>query len=331
MTDPTDTTSGASTASDRALDALTKILESSISPEMNEAQQIIQRRLATSGDLFPSRVPSPANITQVGGYYNLIADDPVMRAQVLAAALGVAGPNPTPGFDPTLPPLFFSTRTNDRPAGTAQAATPVQYRVRSDFAAPLDAALAAIHGVGATLPLLATDALLPPVVLGGQPPADLLPYLGRVLTVVPSSALVAPATDPMAVGQPGGAGSQLVLARQLDATAPQAGSVASDTYALWTCGATTCTESTVTGVYLEVTPLLVAAGWTQPTPLTAPVSASDTKGWNRFTNVSGLVAGQSTFGEELRLLYSLGQIAASSVRECQEYVWDGTTFAAPSA
>jgi hypothetical protein len=41
-----------------------------------------------------------------------------------------------------------------------------------------------------------------------------------------------------------------------------------------------------------------------------------------------LVAGQSTFGEELRLLYSLGQISASSVRERQDWTWDGTTFVA---
>jgi hypothetical protein len=317
-----------STADERAVDALTKILESSISPEMTEAQQIILRRLALSGDLFPSRIPPPLNISQVGGYLNLVADDPVLSAQVLAAALGVAGPNPSPGFDPTLPPLYFTTRTNDRPTGVAPA-TPVQLRVRNDFAGPLDAALASVHAVGAVLPVLATDAPLPPVNLGQAAPTDLLPYLGRTLRLVPSAGLVAPATDPLAVGKRGGAGPQLVVARQLDPTAPDAGTITSDAWSLWTCDATTCTQGTVTGVFLEVGPVLEAAGWHQATPLTAPVSTADDKGWNRYDNLTGLVAGQSTVGEELRLLYSLGQIAASSMRERQDWVWNGTAFAAP--
>ena len=69
----------------------------------------------SAGDLFPSRIPSPLNITQVGGYLNLIERDPVLRAQVLSSALGVAGPNPMPGWDPVLPALYFTTRrTTDR-------------------------------------------------------------------------------------------------------------------------------------------------------------------------------------------------------------------------
>ena len=153
----------APSAEERALDALTKILESAVSEEMVDAQKLVLRRLATSGDLFPSRIPPPLNITQIGGYLNLIEDDPVLSAQVLASALGVAGPNPTPGFDPTLPPLYFSTRGNDRPIGAAQAATPVTFRVRNDFAAGLDAALATLHDLGVQLPVLAADGLLPPL------------------------------------------------------------------------------------------------------------------------------------------------------------------------
>ena len=106
-----------STADERALDALTKVLESALSPEMTAAQLLILRRLSTAGDLFPSRVPAPLNITQVGGYLNLVADDPVLSAQVLASALGVAGPNPTPGFDPPRPPreLPPQLRVHPRP------------------------------------------------------------------------------------------------------------------------------------------------------------------------------------------------------------------------
>jgi hypothetical protein len=322
-------TEQSSTADERALDALTKVLESAISPEMTAAQLLILRRLATAGDLFPSRVPAPLNITQVGGYLNLVADDPVLSAQVLASALGVAGPNPTPGFDPTLPPLYFVTRANDVPEGTAQAATPVQLRVRSDFAAPFDTAVAVVHGLGARLPVLAGDAPLPPV-SPATPAVDVLAVLGRRLTLVPSAGLVDPTADPLAVGQLAGAGPQLVLARQVDTTAPQAGTVTNAAYALWTCDATTCTQSTVTDAFVDLGPVLAAAGWHRPAPLSAPVSSSDTKDWNTWTNVTGLVAGTSTVGAELRLLFSPGQVAASSVRELQDQVWDGTGFVAPA-
>lgn len=319
----------ASSAEDRAIDALTKILESAISPEMTEAQQLILRRLATAGDLFPSRIPAPLNISEVGGYLNLVADDPVLRAQVLASALGVAGPNPTPGFSPTMPPLWFKTRANDRPPGPAQAATPVQVRVRSDLDEPLAAAIAILHERGAALPLLAVAVPLPPV--GDDPPDDLLACLGRVLRLVPAAALADPENDPIALGQRGGAGEQLVVARQLDPAAPGASSVASDSWSLWTCDASACTSSTVTGAFIELGPILAAAGWTQPAPLAAPTSLGESGGWDRWTNVAGLVAGRSRFGDELRLMASAGEIAASSVRERQDWVWDGAAFAAPEA
>lgn len=319
----------APSAEERALDALTKILESAVSEEMVAAQQLVLRRLATSGDLFPSRIPPPLNITQIGGYLNLIEDDPILSAQVLASALGVAGPNPTPGFDATLPPLYFTTRGNDRPTGAAQTATPVSFRVRSDFAAGLDAALTTLHDLGTQLPVLAGVGLLPPL-SEAAPPTDLLPFLGRRLSVVPSAALRDPTTDLLAVGQLGGAGATLALGRQVDPAAPQAGTIAAAAYSLWTCDAVACTQAVVNGAYVDLDPVLAVAGWHRPAPLSAPASLSDTKDWHIWQNVTGLVAGESTFGAELRLLYSLGQIAASSVRERQDWVWNGTTFVAPS-
>ena len=320
----------ASTAEDRALDALTKILESAISPDMLAAQQVILRRLALSGDLFPSRVPPPLNITQVGGYLNLIEHDPILRAQTLAAALGVAGPNPAPGWDPILPPLYFVTRSNDRPTGAAQSATPVNVMVRNDLAAGFDVALATIHDRGCALPILAGNRPLPPATPGAVPPTDLLPYLGRALDLVPGAALVDPATDPLAVGQAGGAGPQQVVSRQLDAAAPGAGSVASAAWSLWTCTTTSCTQSTVTQPFLELMSVLNAAGWYQASPLPAPAALAAPGGWYRWTNITGLVAGASTAGTELGLIYPIGVVAQSSLRERLDWVWDGTTFAAPA-
>ncbi len=320
---------GANTAEDRALDALTRVLDSAISPEMLEAQQIILRRLALSGDLFPSRVPPPGNITEVGGYLNLIENDAVLRAQVLAAALGVAGPNPSPGFDPVLPALYFVSRHNDRPSGVEQQ-TPVSYAVRTDFAAAFDAAVQQIHDAGCELPILAVTRPLPPLVLGADPPTDLLPYLGRSLELLPAAALADPTTDSLAVGQAGGAGPNVVVARQLDATAPNAGSVAAASWDLWSCDATTCSQATVSDVFLELAPTLNAAGWYTASPLSAPVSPADPGDWNRWTNITGLVAGVTEARSEFELLYSAGAIAASSVRERLDAVWDGTAFVAPA-
>lgn len=318
-------TEQASTAEDRAIDALTRILDSAIAPDMLEAQQIILRRLALAGDLFPSRVPAPLNITQIGGYLNLIENDPVLRAQVLAATLGVAGPNPSPGFEPTLPPLYLSTRANDRPTGAAQAGIPVSIKVRNDFAEALDAARAFLHARGAQLPVLAAVRPLPPATLGAVPPTDLLPYLGRVLELAPASALADPATDALGLGQEGGAGPERVVARVLDAAAPEAATVPSVAWSLWDCDPTVCTRVTVTDRFVPLAPVLEGAGWYQPAP-GAPTSSAEPGGWNRFTNTTGLVSGVTRFGDELALLYPVGQISASSVRERLDAVWDGTAF-----
>jgi hypothetical protein len=318
----------ASTAEDRALDALTRILDSAITPDALEAQRLILRRLALSGDLFPSRVPAPLNITEVGGYLNLIERDPILRAQVLASALGVAGPNPAPGWEPVYPPLHLVARPNDRPS-TVAPATPVSVQIRADFVAAFDTMMSAVHDAGCTLPILSAARPLPPATPGATPPDDLLAHLGRVLELVPSAALVDPAIDPLAVGQAGGAGPNLVVARRLDATAPGAGSVAAAAWSLWGCTGSACSQSTVTDAFLELEPVLNGAGWYGESPLAPPTSLAAPGGWNRWTNLTGLVAGSSTVRSELELIHSTGAIAASSVRERLDWVWDGAGFVAP--
>ena len=225
---------------------------------------------------------------QIGGYINLIEDDPVLSAQVLASALGVAGPNPTPGFDPTLPPLFFSTRGNDRPTGAAQAATPVSFRVRNDFAAGARrGARAPCTTWGCCFRCWPPTALLPPL-SDAEPPDDLLPFLGRRLTAVPSAALDRPDHRP--------AGRRAARRRGRRrwrwpgrSTPPprRPGRSSRRRTALWTCDATTCTQATVTGAYVDLDPVLAAAGWHRPAPLTAPASLGDDKDWNTWQNVTG--------------------------------------------
>lgn len=315
----------ASTAEDRAIDALTRILDSAISPDMLAAQQIILRRLALSGDLFPSRIPPPANITQIGGYINLIADDPVLTAQVLASALGVAGPNPSPGFDPVLPPLYYTDRPNDRPPSVAMS-TPVTIAIRSDFAVPFGSVISTLHDLGCLLPVLAGGRPLPPHTLSAAMPSDLLPFLGRSLELLPSAALVDPTLDSLAVGQLGGAGPTTVAARQLDAAAVAASTVAAASWSLWSCTTSACTQMAVTDRFVDLTPILNLAGWYTASPTPSPVSSSDPGTWSRWNNITGLVAGTTTFGDELEMLYPLGAISASVVRSALDWVWNGSKF-----
>ena len=47
-------------------------LTNATSPDALEAQNIIMRRIALEGDVIGSRVPPPLNITQIGGYINLL-------------------------------------------------------------------------------------------------------------------------------------------------------------------------------------------------------------------------------------------------------------------
>jgi len=316
--------------------ALADILRASSSSEVMQAQQLLLQRLALQGDVFSSRIPVPRNITEVGGYLNLLErlGESEIRGQALAAALGVAGPNPMPGLHPTVPHLFDVVRENDRPEGPMQATIPLHVSIRQDFAAAFDAARAALHEAGCAFPLLSVSVpALPPAGPGVTPgtpafPTDLLLYLGRVLRLMPTAALRDPDLDPLALAREDGSTERVVVARQVDGGAPAAASVATATWAAWTCDETTCTESTDDRTYLPLAPILNAAGWYQPQPA-APVSLGSPGGWARWTNVTGLVPGETRFADELELRFTRAQIAGSTLREVLDWVWDGGAFSAP--
>jgi len=50
----------------------TKVLEQESSEEMQKIKLQILRRIATESDIKPSRIPAPMNITEIGGYFNLM-------------------------------------------------------------------------------------------------------------------------------------------------------------------------------------------------------------------------------------------------------------------
>jgi len=301
------------------------ILQSASSPDAQEAQNIILRRIALQGDVVGSRIPPPLNISEVGCYINLLTTlkQTDMRAQALAGALGVAGPNPPLGWISNgLPPLAFVTLINDRPAGPLQPAIPVTVSVRSDFAAPLQAALKLLHSSpGAMLPLQAQPAWLPASTPSSLPPADPLPYIGRTLDLVAGSALVDPSTDPLALTAATSSGSPW----QIGSLIP--GSAAAANVWTWTCNSTSCVSQAAAASYVAVTPLLANAGF-YPTASSVPTSLAFTD-WAHFTNITGLVNGVTKLGDELSLLYGWNAIVNSVFASILTWIWNGTQFVAP--
>ena len=78
---------------------LTMLLQQN-TPEMQRYKELILKRIAEETEVKPTRIPAPLNITEVGGYYNLISqvdsDDPDVKAQkakmqlsLIASALGI--------------------------------------------------------------------------------------------------------------------------------------------------------------------------------------------------------------------------------------------------
>src|SRR5262245_26569709 len=264
----------------QALQALLDVIKTVSSPDIAQAQAIMLRRLALEGDVVSSRIPPPQNITEVGGYINLVTKlkQPEMQAQLLAGALGVAGPNPPLGWLPSQPTVAWTTIPNDRPAGPSQGTIPLSFQVRSDFAPSLQLALQGIHDRGCALPLVAPAQVLPAT--ASLVPADVLPLLGRVITVVPALALRDPDTDVLAIARIGSDPYQLV-ARCLSA-----GPIGVNTgpWEALRCDATSCTPMAAPPegrLYVGVDEILASAGFYTALPGYQPASLNDVS-WTRY-------------------------------------------------
>jgi hypothetical protein len=299
----------------------------------------------------PSRVPPPLNITEIGGYVNLLTNlkQTDMLSQVLAGILGVAGPNPPLGWIETATPLSFVPMTNDRPAGPAQPTLPVIVPIRSDFLGPLQAALQGLHDQGCLVPFLSGPSYLPSSGSNGMPPADPLPYIGRALNLAPATALVDPATDPLAlVRTQGSTGPFEIAARSFSSEGPPPPpgggggpppppgggppvppSVPVANYEALQCTASACNPVALVGAPLVLlSAALASAGFYPVSPPSQPANTSDTS-WARLTNVTGLTAGVTKLGDELALLYSWDTIAGSVFSGALGWTWNGTQFVSP--
>lgn len=308
--------------------SLLNLVTASSSPDAMEAQNILLRRLALEGDVVGSRVPAPLNITEIGGYLNILGtlNESAMREQVLAGILGVAGPTPAQGWLRTTTPLSMVSLANDRPAGAAQPSTPINFLVRSDFVPAVQSALQTLHATGATLPFSGPPVItLPKGGPGAAPPASVLYYLGRTLTLAPQAALLAPATDPLALIRAAGTTDPFVIAANV--LNPGTTPVTPANYDAVQCTATSSTTVSLNNAsFVPVAPILAAAGFYPASPLPLPTKNTDTA-WATFSNITGLTAGVTLLGDELGLLYPPSTIAGSVFAAQLNQVWNGATFA----
>jgi IPT/TIG domain len=307
---------------------LLNFLQSSTTPQAVEAQNLLMQRLALEGDVVGSRLPPPKNITEMGGYLNLLGTlgEATMREEMLAGTLGVAGPTPSLA-ELSATPLSMVSIANDRPAGTAQATLPLSILVRSDFLPAFQNVVTALHAQGATLPCSGPSALaLPAGGPGTALPADPLMYLGRVLNLAGSAALVDPTTDSLALVSAAASGDPFAIAANVLSAGTVA--VASASYdALKVNAGAVVTEPGLTLTCVLLAPALANAGFYPASPLPQPASPTDST-WTRLTNITGLVSGTTVLGDELALLYPPDAIAASAFASMVGYTWNGTAFAA---
>jgi hypothetical protein len=302
--------------------ALVNIIQTGTSPEVLAMQQQLLQRLLLAGDVAPSRIPPPRNISEVGGYINLLAGlgETDVETELIASALGVAPPanllTLTPGH-----PLAMVNLPNDRPVGSKQPTIPLTFSVRSDFRDAIKAALAAIHAQGGTLPFLSPVPALPIPSPTFTAPKDWLPTIGRELSVLPTIALTDPSSDPVALASKTAGGPYELVSLGSGAGAP----ASAPWFALkWVSGSLT-EVSLPTAQFMVLAPILATAGFYPSSPLPSPTSPSDSK-WAVLTNITGLVPEATTLKSELLLLYSLNQLGASALAPYLQLVWDGTTF-----
>jgi hypothetical protein len=72
-------------------DLAARLLENETSPEVLAVKNQILHRIATESDVKQSRIPAPMNITEIGGYFNLLRElkQEEMLRQTLSSILGL--------------------------------------------------------------------------------------------------------------------------------------------------------------------------------------------------------------------------------------------------
>ncbi|HET6969481.1 MAG TPA: hypothetical protein VFH92_00025, partial [Phenylobacterium sp.] len=160
---------------------------------------------------------------------------------------------------------------------------------------------------------------------GAAMPANVLSYLGRTLSLAPAAGLANPATDALALVRKTGTPDKFAVAA--NALNPATNPVTPDNWDALAGTPTTVTTVALAGAsFAPLAPVLNAAGFYQASPPPQPASSLDTS-WTVFSNVTGLVVGETLLGDELTLIHQPGAIAASVFASFLDTVWNGTTFA----
>lgn len=307
------------------LTALVNILQTGTGPEMLDIQKQLLRRLLIEGNMVPTKTPAPRNISEVGGYLNLLDNLGLtdLQTELITSALGVASPAALKGVI-SGHPLAMISMMNDRPSGTSQPLIPLNWYARSDFRQAIVGVLKLIHAQGGQLPLLSPLPVLPPEGPTFVPPNDWLPYMGREISVVPTLALNDPTTDIIALASTVSKGPYTIVCTATGAAAP----AAAPWYALKWTGATLTEVSLPSTQFIDVVPILANAGFCPSSPIPTPGTPIDIA-WSRLTNITGLIRGVTTMNSEISLLYSSGDIGASAIASYLHYAWDGKTFSRP--
>lgn len=316
-------------AEDALVLALTEVIKGATSPEIQSAQALLLRRLATQGDVIPSRIPAPRNITEVGGYLNFLETlgETQMRRDMLGSTLGLAAGGFEPSAGTAVPPLRLTAVANQRPAGDAGAQVPLSVGVREDLAPALVAALVDLQAAGGMLPLWSPPAALPAPTGGTGGPPDPLPYLGRQVWVAPSAATVDPENDPVVLGR---AASDAAPGYRLGIRV--AGGTPGATTEQWTglvwdsVGLGFVERAVASAPMLAIETALAATVFVPRRVPAAPSGRGD-YGWARLTAVAGLLPGASRLGDELGLVWSGEDIRSSAFAPHLDAVWDGASFA----
>lgn len=316
-------------AEDALVLALTEVIKGATSPEIQQAQALLLRRLATQGDVIPSRIPAPLNITEVGGYLNLLGTlgETRMRRDMLGATLGLATNGLEETFGVAAPPLRLTAVANHRPSGAAGAGVPLSVGVREDLAPSLVAALVDIQAAGGLLPLWSPPPALPAPSGGTGAPPDPLPHLGRQVWVAPSAATNDPENDPVVLGR---AASDAAPGYRLGirvADGTPGATTEQWTGLAWDPVGRGFVERDLGSVpMLPVETALAATVFVARRVPVAPAGRGD-YGWAVLTATAGLLPGASRLGDELALVWSGDDIAASAYAPHVDALWDGRRFA----
>jgi hypothetical protein len=315
-------------AEDALVLALTEVIKGATSPEIQSAQALLLRRLATQGDVIPSRIPAPLNITEVGGYLNFLETlgETQMRRDMLGSTLGLATGGLEPSAGSAVPPLRLTAVANHRPAGAAGAEVPLSVGVREDLAPALVAALVDLRAAAGMLPLWSPPSALPAPTGGtGAPPNPLL-YLGRQVWVAPTAATVDPENDPVVLGRAASdaaPGYRLGI-RVADGTPGAA--TEQWTGLAWDPVGRGFVERDLGAVpMLPMETALAGAVFVARRVPVAPTGRGDYE-WARLTAVAGLLPGASRLGDELALVWSGEDIRSSAYASQLDATWDGTRF-----